>query len=128
MARGATVFRIRIELIFRRCWNLITPLRAAQRRGESESAAPALAQIGRHMTAGKPDPARVSPAGPAIGLSSSGSGQFDCGRITGLNRAAVGAYSLDGTKLVCTTINPRRVRLVAALCQGFDAPGNPRRT
>ena len=25
MARGTTVFRIRIELIFRRCWNLITP-------------------------------------------------------------------------------------------------------
>ena len=25
MAMGATVSRIRIELIFRRCWNLITP-------------------------------------------------------------------------------------------------------
>ena len=25
MAVGATVSRIRIELIFRRCWNLITP-------------------------------------------------------------------------------------------------------
>ena len=27
MARGTTVFRIRIELIFRRCWNLVTPSR-----------------------------------------------------------------------------------------------------
>jgi hypothetical protein len=25
MAMGASVFRIRIALIFRRCWNLITP-------------------------------------------------------------------------------------------------------
>ena len=25
---GTTVFRIRIELIFRRCWNLITPSRS----------------------------------------------------------------------------------------------------
>jgi hypothetical protein len=25
MARGATVFRKRIERIFRRCWNLVTP-------------------------------------------------------------------------------------------------------
>jgi hypothetical protein len=25
MARGTTVFRIRIEVIFRQCWNLITP-------------------------------------------------------------------------------------------------------
>ena len=25
MAMGTSVFRIRIELIFRRCWNLITP-------------------------------------------------------------------------------------------------------
>jgi hypothetical protein len=29
MAMGTSVFRIRIELIFRRCWNLITPLRSA---------------------------------------------------------------------------------------------------
>ena len=26
MAMGASVFRIRIDLIFRRCWNLVTPL------------------------------------------------------------------------------------------------------
>src|SRR5258705_10859256 len=32
MALGATVSRIRIELIFRGCWNLITPMRAAQHR------------------------------------------------------------------------------------------------
>ena len=25
MAMGTSVFQIRIELIFRRCWNLITP-------------------------------------------------------------------------------------------------------
>jgi hypothetical protein len=32
MAMGTSVFRIRIELIFRRCWNLITPWgRSAQR-------------------------------------------------------------------------------------------------
>jgi hypothetical protein len=29
MAMGASVFRIRIELIFRRCWNLVTPSRSA---------------------------------------------------------------------------------------------------
>jgi len=29
MAIGASVFRIRIELIFRRCWNLITPRESA---------------------------------------------------------------------------------------------------
>ena len=28
MAVGTTVFRIRIELIFRRCWNLVTPSRS----------------------------------------------------------------------------------------------------
>jgi hypothetical protein len=39
MAMGTSVFRIRIELIFRRCWNLITPWgRSAQRRGESAAA------------------------------------------------------------------------------------------
>ena len=32
MAKGTSVFRIRIELIFCRCWNLITPWgRSAQR-------------------------------------------------------------------------------------------------
>ena len=30
MAMGTTVFRIRIELIFRRCWNLITPSRSCR--------------------------------------------------------------------------------------------------
>jgi hypothetical protein len=30
MAMGATVSRIRIELIFRRCWNLVTPSPALQ--------------------------------------------------------------------------------------------------
>ena len=29
MAMGTSVFRIRTELIFRRCWNLITPWRSA---------------------------------------------------------------------------------------------------
>jgi hypothetical protein len=55
-------------------------------------------------------------------------GQFDCGSITGLNRAAVDAYSRDGTRLVCTTIDPRRIRLVAGLRQGCGAPPNPGRT
>ena len=32
MAMGTSVFRIRIELIFRRCWNLITPWRSAAAR------------------------------------------------------------------------------------------------
>ena len=36
-----------------------------------------------------------------------------------------GAYSRDGT---CTTINPRRICLIAGLRQGFDAPGSPNRT
>jgi hypothetical protein len=31
MAGGATVFRIRVELIFKRCWNLVTPLRRSAR-------------------------------------------------------------------------------------------------
>ena len=30
MAMGTTVFRIRVELIFRRCWNLITPSAVVQ--------------------------------------------------------------------------------------------------
>jgi hypothetical protein len=38
MARGTTVFRIRMRLIFRRCWNLITPWRSAQRHRESAAA------------------------------------------------------------------------------------------
>ena len=29
MAMGRSVFRIRVELIFRRCWNLITPWQSA---------------------------------------------------------------------------------------------------
>lgn len=52
----------------------------------------------------------------------------DVRRKSDLNRAAVGAYSHDGTRLVCTTINPRRICLIAGLRQGFDAPGNPSRT
>jgi hypothetical protein len=55
-------------------------------------------------------------------------GQFDCGSITGLNRAAVDTYPRDGTRLVCTTIDPRRIRLVAGLRQGCGAPPNPGRT
>jgi hypothetical protein len=35
---GTTVFRIRIELIFRRCWNLITPSRSCRGRRELRSA------------------------------------------------------------------------------------------
>ena len=31
MAMGTTVFRIRIEVIFRLCWNLITPSRSSRR-------------------------------------------------------------------------------------------------
>src|SRR5258708_1599650 len=49
------------------------------------------------------------------------------GLLTG-KRAVRGAYSLDGTRFVRTTINPRGVRLVAALRQGSDAPRNPART
>jgi hypothetical protein len=30
MAMGTSVLQIRIELIFRRCWNLITPWRSAR--------------------------------------------------------------------------------------------------
>ena len=36
MARGATVFRIRMGLIFSRCWNLITPLRRTLRRSSAQ--------------------------------------------------------------------------------------------
>jgi hypothetical protein len=38
MAMGTTVFRIRIELIFRRCWNLVTPSRSC--RGRSSQGRP----------------------------------------------------------------------------------------
>jgi hypothetical protein len=31
---GTTVFRIRIELIFRRCWNLVTPSRSCRGRAQ----------------------------------------------------------------------------------------------
>jgi hypothetical protein len=41
------------------------------------------------------------------------------------SRRKAGAYSRDGT---CTTINPRRICLIARLRQGFDAPGDPSRT
>jgi hypothetical protein len=34
MAMGTTVFRIRIELIFRRCWNLVTPSRSWASRAQ----------------------------------------------------------------------------------------------
>ena len=38
MAMGATVSRIRIELIFRRCWNLITPCGQHSTAGETARA------------------------------------------------------------------------------------------
>ena len=53
-------------------------------------------------------------------------GQFDCGRMTGLNGSAGGAY-LENVRFVCA-IDPRRIRLVAGLRQGFDAPDNASRT
>jgi hypothetical protein len=40
-------------------------------------------------------------------------GQFDCGRMTGLNGSAGGAY-LENVRFVCA-IDPRRIRLVAGL-------------
>ena len=39
MAIGTSVFRIRIELIFRWCWNLITPL-AGERLGDHFAGSP----------------------------------------------------------------------------------------
>src|SRR5436309_2893294 len=46
--------------------------------------------------------------------------------VKGPKRKA-GAYSGDGT-CTTTTINPRRICLIAGLQQGFDAPGNPSRS
>jgi hypothetical protein len=53
---------------------------------------------------------------------------FEYGSVTGLNRAAVWAYPEHGATLVHTTVNPRRVRLVASLREGFGTPDNPVRT
>jgi hypothetical protein len=41
-------------------------------------------------------------------------GQFDCGRMTGLNGRAGGAYLENEPRFVCA-IDPRRIRLVAGL-------------
>jgi hypothetical protein len=54
-------------------------------------------------------------------------GQFDCGRVTGLNGRAGGSY-LENEPRFVSAIDPRRIRLVAGLRQGFDAPDNPSRT
>ena len=40
--------------------------------------------------------------------------QFDCGRMTGLNGSAGGAYLKNEPRFVCA-IDPRRIRLVAGL-------------
>src|ERR1700738_2459212 len=42
----------------------------------------------------------------------------DVRRKCDLNRAAVGAYSHDAPTLVCTTINPQRICLIAGLRLG----------
>src|ERR1700686_1508986 len=41
-------------------------------------------------------------------------GQFDCGKMTGLNGSAGGAYLKNEPRFVCA-IDPRRIRLVAGL-------------
>ena len=41
-------------------------------------------------------------------------GQFDCGRMTGLNGNAGGAYLENELRFVCA-IDPRRIRLAAGL-------------
>jgi hypothetical protein len=41
-------------------------------------------------------------------------GQFDCGRMTGLNSSAGGAY-LENEPRFVGAIDPRRIRLVAGL-------------
>src|ERR1700738_2169661 len=47
--------------------------------------------------------------------------------MPGLNGSAGGAY-LENEPRFVSAINPRRIRLVAGLRQGFDAPDNPSRT
>src|SRR5258708_34941604 len=47
--------------------------------------------------------------------------------MTGLNGSAGGAYLENEPRFVCA-IDPRRIRLVAGLRYGFDAPDNPSRT
>jgi hypothetical protein len=53
MAMGTTVFRIRIELIFRWCWNLITPSRSCTFR---VSRCGFVGASRRHFGARKPNP------------------------------------------------------------------------
>ena len=53
--------------------------------------------------------------------------QFDCGRVTDLNGSAGGAC-LENEPRFVRAIDPRRIRLVAGLRQGFGAPDNPSRT
>jgi len=40
-------------------------------------------------------------------------------------RTVWNVYSRDGTRLVWTTTDPRRIRIAAGLRQGSDAPRNP---
>src|SRR6202048_3821326 len=47
--------------------------------------------------------------------------------MTGLKGSAGGAYLENDPRFVCAS-GPRRIRLVAGLRQGFDAPDNPSRT
>jgi hypothetical protein len=75
MAMGATVFRMRIELIFRRCWNLVTPPAVkygqyrisygSQTRGGARSRVWACQQSHAHIDGDKSPPgwSRRSPDG-----------------------------------------------------------------
>jgi hypothetical protein len=61
-------------------------------------------------------------------IEGASTGQFDCGGLLTGKRTVPGAYLRDGTGLVCTTADPRRIRIAAELRQRADAPHNPART
>jgi len=66
------------------------------RLGQATLASPALALIGRHMTARKPDPHRSV---PQARRSASGSDQFDCCRLPGWNVDYPHCIFLDGQEV-----------------------------
>src|SRR5882757_2341161 len=89
MAMGTTVFRIRMELIFRRCWNLVTPSRSC--RGSAPNVGRAMyLKAADSLAAGTPDSLQIPPRA-----------QVRAGQVRRASEGVVGLF--------CTTIHDGRV-------------------
>ena len=85
---GTTVFRIRMEVIFRRCWNLVTPSRSCRGSAPNVGRATYLkASDPLARAAGTPDSPQIPPRPASVGLG-------ELQRVVGL---------------FCTTIHDGRV-------------------